>query len=571
MRDSVDLKRTLRRLDRKGYKAYKELEGLYNFGSFRLSIDHVQADPFAPPSRVRVLVPLRETRFPPHLWSHKARAVAFRDFLGRQFKQSARRFSKGKRGTGKSGLIEIDAGGQRILERTSVCISDGWVEVRFFIGLPSEGRTISASEAEVMFFDELPKIVRGSLFWDSVDPHALSRHVELYEDQEALRELLEEKGLVAFLAEGAILPRRSGVDDRPLEKDVIPLEVPQELEVFVELPNRGIIRGMGIPKGVTLIVGGGFHGKTTLLEAIQIGVYNHIPGDGRELVITDRRAVKIRAEDGRFVEKVDINPFISGLPLGKDTKAFCTEDASGSTSQAANIMEALEVGARVLLVDEDTSATNFMIRDERMQALVPKEKEPITPFVDKVRKLYLEHGVSSILVMGGSGDYFEVADTVIMMDTFRPKCVTEKAKEVARRYTSRRKDEGGELFGPITPRAPLPESFSEALSGRQKVEAKGPRAVAFGKTVIDLSYVEQLVDESQTRCIGLMIHRYGRFYADGRRSLRQGLEALMQEIEEKGLDCLSPFKIGNLALPRLFEVAAAINRMRTLRVRQLSS
>jgi len=571
MKDGTDLKKTLKRLNRRGYKAYKEIEGLYNLGYFRLSVDHAQADPFAPPSRVRVLIPLRETGFAPHYWSHKVRAIAFRDFLGRQFKLSAKRFSKGKRGTGKSGLIDIDAGGQRILERTSVCISDGWLEVRFFMGLPSEGRTILAHEAEAMFFEELPKIVKESLLSDSIDLYALSRHVELYEDQEALRELLEEKGLVAFLAEGSILPRRSGVDDRPREKDVIPLEVPPELEVFVELPNRGLVKGMGIPKGVTLIVGGGFHGKTTLLEALQLGVYNHIPGDGRELVITDRRAVKIRAEDGRYVEKVDISPFISGLPLGKDTKAFSTEDASGSTSQAANIMEALEVGARVLLVDEDTSATNFMIRDERMQALVPKEKEPITPFVDKVRKLYLEHGVSSILVMGGSGDYFEVADTVIMMDNFRPKCVTEKAKEVARKYTSRRRDEGGESFGPITPRIPLPESFTEALAGRPKMEAKGMRAVVFGKTIIDLSYVEQLVDESQTRCIGLMMYRYSRLYADGRRSLRKGLEDLMEEVEQKGLDCLSPLKMGNLALPRIFEVAAAINRMRTLKVRQLST
>ena len=325
---------------------------------------------------------------------------------------------------------------------------------------------------------------------------------------------------------------------------------------------------MGIPEGVTLIVGGGFHGKSTLLNALERGIYNHIPGDGREYVVTDPRAVKIRAEDGRRVEKVNISPFIDNLPLRKDTKRFSTDNASGSTSQAANIMEALEVGARVLLIDEDTSATNFMIRDERMQALVAKEKEPITPFVDKVRKLYTDLGVSTILVMGGSGDYFDVADTVIMMDSYRPRCVTEQAKEIAHRYGTHRKDEGGEEFGEITPRVPLEASFDPSRGKREvKIEAKGLRTILYGTTAIDLSCLEQLVDISQTRAIGLMIHRYATLYADGGLTLREGLEQVMRDIEEKGLDCLSPFRVGNLAEVRIFELAGAINRMRTLRVK----
>lgn len=570
MRTKEDLKRILERIDRRGYKAYKDVEGLYDFGPFRLSIDHAQGDPFASPSRARVMVPLRDSGFPSEFYSSKAREVAFRDFLTRAFHKAIGKHVKGRRGTGKSGLVAIDVGGQEILERTSVVLEDGWIEVRFFIGLPAQGRTVLGREAQEMLLGEIPKVVQESLFWGSVDKAALRRQVELAEDQEFLKERLEELGLVAFVAEGSILPRRSGVDDRPLEKGVVPFEVPLELEVTVELPNRGIVRGMGIPKGVTLIVGGGFHGKSTLLQALQKGVYKHIPGDGRELVITDPRAVKIRAEDGRYVSQVDISPFISNLPSGIDTRAFSTENASGSTSQAANIMEALEAGAKVLMMDEDTSATNFMIRDERMQALVAKEKEPITPFVDKVRKLYQELGVSTILVMGGSGDYFEVADTVIMMDNWRPRVVTQRAKEIARAYTSRRKDEGGEGFGPVTPRAPLPESFNPSRGRREvKVEAKGLKTILFGTTIIDLEALEQLVDQSQTRAIGAMILRYAQRYADPRRSLRQGLEALMEEVENKGLDCLLPYKVGNLALPRIFEVAGAINRMRTLKVRQL--
>jgi len=569
MRSKEDLRRTLQRIDGRGYKAYKDIEGQYDFGPYRLAIDHTQGDPFAAPSRVRVLVPLRETGFAPDLWSRKPREVAFRDYLARAFHQAIRRHVKGRRGSGKSGLVEIDRGGQEILERTSVLIRDGWLEVRFVVGLPAAGRTVLGREAQAIFFEEIPRVVGRALFPRSLDERALRRHVEVAEDQEALRDMLRELKLVAFVAEGAVLPRRSGVDDRPLTQGVVPVEVPFELEVTVELPNRGPVRGMGIPEGVTLIVGGGFHGKSTLLKALERGVYNHIPGDGREYVVTDHGAVKIRAEDGRYIEQVDISPFIAGLPFGKDTCSFSTENASGSTSQAANIMEALEVGARVLLIDEDTSATNFMIRDERMQALVAKEKEPITPFVDKVRKLYTDLGVSTVLVMGGSGDYFKVASTVIMMDNYRPRCVTERAKEIARRYTSRRRDEGGETFGRVTPRAPLPESFDPSRGRREvKIEAKGLHHILYGTTSIDLSALEQLVDQSQTRALGAMIHRYATRYADGNRTLREGLELLMKEVEEGGLDCLLPHKVGNLAMPRVFELAGAINRMRTLKVRQ---
>jgi predicted ABC-class ATPase len=345
----------------------------------------------------------------------------------------------------------------------------------------------------------------------------------------------------------------------------VPFYSPDELAVSINLPHRGVVRGMGIPAGVTLIVGGGFHGKSTLLHALEMGVYNHIPGDGREYVITRRDSVKIRAENGRSIQKVNISPFIANLPLMRDTTRFSTENASGSTSQAASIIEALESGARVLLIDEDTSATNFMIRDERMQELVVKEKEPITPFVDKVDKLYRDIGVSTIQVMGGSGDYFDVADTVIMMDEYRPRSVTKTAKEIASRNGLQRKDEGGDSFGEVTQRKPTSHSF-DASRGRKevKIDGKGLHGMLYGETFIDLSALEQLLDGGQTRCIGLIIYYYAQHYRGTSINLTDGLRQVMQEVEEKGLDILQPFKAGNLALPRIFEVAGAINRMRSL-------
>jgi predicted ABC-class ATPase len=265
---------------------------------------------------------------------------------------------------------------------------------------------------------------------------------------------------------------------------------------------------------------------------------------------------------------VDISPFIADLPLGKDTTHFSTENASGSTSQAANIMEALELGARVLLIDEDTSAANFMIRDRRMQQLVPKDKEPITPYVDKVRQLYRDVGVSTVLVMGGSSDYFEAADRVILMDTYLPRDVTERAVAIVKNFPNPRKPEGGEKFGKIPSRYPLPESFDPARGKREvRIDVKGLRTILYGRTAIDLSLVAQVVDESQTNAIGDLIHYCATRYFNGEVSLSHGLRKAMADLDSKGLDILSPFKPGDYARPRIHEVAAAINRMRTLKVR----
>jgi len=399
----------------------------------------VQGDPFASPSLLRVRVPQELAGFPPPLYSSPIRRVALEDYITRQFALAIRRFVKGNRGTGKSGMVAVDVGGQEILERTACVVDDLFVEVRFSAGLPAAGRTVLANEAYAIFYQEIPKLVQSALYYTALDEDAVRRHVEVAEDAQALRDQLEVRSLVAFVADGSVLPRESGISPRPMPSgQAVPFDSPPELRVELQAPNRGKMVGMGIPTGVTLIVGGGYHGKSTLLSALEMGVYNHIPGDGREYVVSRAEAVKIRAEDGRRVEGVDISPFISNLPFQKDTTAFSTDNASGSTSQAANIVEALEVGSRLLMMDEDSCATNFMIRDERMQKLVPKEKEPITPFIDQVQNLHQEHDVSTILVIGGSGDYFDVADTVLFMENYRPRVVTQRAHRIAAEDPSQR-------------------------------------------------------------------------------------------------------------------------------------
>lgn len=561
-----DLLAWCHRLDGKGYKAYKALEGEYRFPDFLLIIDHVQGDPFATPTRVRVKVPASVAGFPPELWENTSRRVGAEHYLLEELHRHLRAVSK-SRGTGHSGRFFLEPVGQVMLPRTALRLGPEGVELRFGMGLPAHGRRILGQVAAQMFGQDVPRWVRRTLLYRHIDAEAIARYAATAEDADFLRSRLEALGLVAFVADGSLLPRRSGVDDRPLPGG-IPFESPPSLRVSIHTPNAGLVTGMGIPEGVTLIVGGGFHGKSTLLRALERGIYNHKPGDGRERVVAHPHTVKIRAEEGRSVVGVDISAFINNLPLGRETTFFTTANASGSTSQAANIMEALEMGARVLLMDEDTSATNFLIRDRRMQALIAKEKEPITPFIDRARQLYAERGVSTVLVLGGSGDYLDVADTVIAMDTYSPVDVTALARDVAARFPTGRVPEAQ---GPIphAPRVPVPESINPR-KGRKTgvVKATSPWNLQLGTQTIDLAAVEQLVETAQTRAIGLALVYAWEHYMDGQRTLEDLARLLMDDLHRHGLEvlCRTPYPTGDLAGFRHIEWAAALNRLRTLRV-----
>lgn len=567
--DRAAIEEKLAGLDGKGYKAYRALAGTYQFPRFTLYIDHVQADPFARPSRLRARVGQDLAGFPAALSSCHVRRVAAEDFLARAFDRAVATIVKGHRGTGKSGFIGIDSGGQEILERTAAVITNEYAEVRFAAGLPAEGRRCAGSEASAMLLGEVPRLIAAALYFADLDQEALRRHVDAADDQEHLRSRLRELGLVAFIADGSVLPRESGISDRPLSGgSLVTFASPPELSVELELPHQGRVAGMGIPEGVTLIVGGGYHGKSTLLRALERGVYAHIPGDGRELVATRGDAVKIRAEDGRRVEKVNISPFISNLPFGVETAGFSTENASGSTSQAANIIEALEIGSRLLLIDEDTSATNFMIRDELMQQLVPAEKEPITPLIDQVRNLYLEHGVSTVIVMGGSGDYFETADTVIAMDEYRPQVATAQARDIAARRRDRRLPEGAGGFGPIQGRTPLMSGIDPFRGGRERAAARGLGTVLFGRYAVDLTQVEQLVDESQTRAVAALVaYALRQGFIDDQATVSEIIDRVLADVARGGLEAALGLPGQDYALPRRYELAAMLNRLRSFQVK----
>ena len=555
-------------IDGKGYKAYKGLRGTWAFPDFALHVDHVQGDPFAAPSRVRVILPPETAALEDAVLTSRSRRLGVASLLVKRFDETARG-TMVRRGSGKSGLLEIETQGQAVLAQTAVIVGEhGTVEARFRIGLPAQGRRACGHAAIALLTTDVPAVVNRGLRARSVGHQDIRQHALTNEDADALRAELVARSWVTFVADGAKLARRSGVDDRPLLGDTaIPFSTPVGLTAEVELPNAGTVRGMAIPRGVTLIVGGGYHGKSTLLRAIERGVYNHCYGDGRESVVTDPSAVTIRAEDGRSVAGVDISAFIGTLPQGQDTRAFSTPNASGSTSQAAAIVEALEAGATTLLIDEDTAATNFMIRDRRMQALIPKKEEPITPLIDRVRSLWETRGVSCVIVLGGSGDYLDVADTVVAMNEFRASDVTADARRVASELPTGRKEEEPGSIEVFRTRLPNPASVDPSTTKREAdIKVFRGHSLVFGNETIALSTVAQLVSRAQTLAVGRGLLLARTRFMDGQRSVSEILDLVTEVIEKDGLDELDHRKVGDLAHFRPMELAAALNRLRTLEV-----
>ncbi len=563
MQSALELRNKLKSIDHRGYPAYKELKGQYDFKDYVLSVDHVQGDPFASPSRLSVLVKAQRAGFPPAFYDTCEKRVTLQDHLTRLFAAEVIGGSFQAKGSGKSGLLAVSKCGQQVLERTALRIKEGNITLRFEAGFPANGRTINARELEKMLYDILPECVRKSLFYANINQSRLKQSICLCEDQQYIREKLTEMSLCAFVANGSILPRESGISEKPM-KGAIPFKSPESLEVTLVLPNRGRVTGMGIPKGITLFVGGGYHGKSTILQALQNGVYNHIAGDGRELVITDATAVKLRAEDGRSISNVDISPFIKDLPNKKDTTHFSTEDASGSTSQAANLMEGIEAGSRLFLIDEDTSATNFMIRDQLMQEVITGSEEPITPFISRVSSLYQDLGISSIIVAGSSGSFFHGADTVIQMKEYVPVDITARAKEAARAYPVMSGLE--EKFPSYREhRCPKPDPALKQ-NDRIKIKVMGISELLLARESVELRYLEQLKDQEQTAALAWILKYVQLKLLDGRKDLKQIAGLLENQINQKGLESL--FETGDvsasLARPRKQEILACINRYRRL-------
>ena len=568
-----NLERLLNQNDHRPYPAYKALKGRYRFPRYILSIDHVQGDPFAAPSSLSLRIEKAIHGFPAEYYTEPNRRIMLQDLLLREFSRELSKCSHRAKGSGKSGTFSVSRCGQEVLERSALTIepASGTITVRFSAGFPAAGRTTLAMELKKMLFDYVPAAVEHSLLSRALPKGKAEKWIALADDQRAVRDQLSKAGLVAFVADGAILPRKSGVDDTPMAS-AVPFESPAEDRVILELPKGRSISGLGIKKGITLIVGGGYHGKSTLLKALERGVYDHIPGDGREYVLTEDSAMKIRSEDGRSVKKLDISAFIRNLPNGKDTVSFSTEDASGSTSQASNTIEAILAGSRTLLIDEDTSATNFMVRDALMQSVIHPEQEPIVPFLGRMEELYRDSGISTILVAGSSGAFFHVADRILQMKEYKPLDITELAKTAAAR-------DAGNAAGDKTQNSErrlsdlrdmrIPVKNTELLDARRvKVRGSGTDSISINHESVELRFVEQVVDHEQANLLGLLLRTLEEDFFDGRTSLPDCIGQLYQRLQKQGFGAIHGDSIpGNLAMIRKQELYAMVNRYRALKLR----
>lgn len=610
----------LHAIDGRSYAAYKAIVGRYRSPlGWVLYIDRIQPDPYAPPTAIRVVLPLAltgadarltgtdthltetdshltgaDTRptgtnasltgaaehltgaaepltgAAEHLTASPTRAVALRDYLAR----TLRELLKGQ-------AISIAPAGQEILERSSVNLHETWqddfstpafnapgpyLELRLRWSLPAFGREIAGRQAARNLNLDLARAIASLDLRESELGAAAWKHCQVAEDHAALQKILVERGWVAFLADGANLARRSGVSQLPLE-GCVPLTAPETLAQTVQLPHAGAVRGTAIPAGVTVIAGGGYHGKSTLLNAIARGIYPHVPGDGRELVATVPEAMAVRAADGRAVTGVDLRPFISHLPgRDADPAQFTTANASGSTSQAASIMESLELWGQpaqaALLLDEDTCATNLLIRDQRMRALVSSEREPITPLVDRIRALHRERGISTLIVMGGSGDYLDVADQVLIMDSYRLVDATAQARQVC--ASQPRVDTSLPDF-PLPARR-LPQRPEAKRRGPSRTRALGTQRLVLDRHEVDVADVSGLVDEGQALAVAWALRALLERHFDGRTSLSQALAQVAKRLDDVGLDALGEAHPAFLVRPRLVDVGAAVNRLRSLQV-----
>jgi len=550
-------------LEGKPYQAYKSLEGTYRFERFVLSLDRVAQDPgISSPMRVRV--DQAEARFPTDLWSTRTRKVALEDFIARRWHETIRKVMRAPH-AGR-GAYGIEAGGQQILERTACRITEDWLEIRGTITWPSDARKTAPKIAQAMMTEDVPQLIDGALIYGNHNPSAVQRHVQLAEDAEALRGQLVEHGLIAFIADGAVLPREH-TSGKPVLSHLVTWQSPPELRVTLTLPHRGPVTGLGVPRGITVIIGPPFSGRSTFIHALAACVYPHIPGDGREFSATVADAVLVTAEEGRRIEGVNLHPFITHLRTGEDVAQYRTEQAAPLLSQAAALVEVLEAGCSALLIDEDSSAPALLAQDTLLGRLVPSGGQ-VVPLVDLLRPLYEEHGISSVIVSSAGSDYARVADTIIAMDGFHPSVVTAQAKQLVAG------SEGSETrrpFGGIHHRVPLPEGVNQLQGRKLRPELPGPRdVVMLGREVVDLSRVAQLAEPAQTRAAGAaIIYAAEQGYVDGSRTVREILALVDSDISQRGLDVLEPADApaGDLARPRRQEMAAALNRLRSLRVK----
>ena len=548
----------IRALNGKNYGLYKSLaEKSWDFGDFVLEFLHVQGDPFAPASRVLLKTSLQKLGYAPVWGSSFERRLALSDFLLRRLSAVVQEHFPEK-----NAPVAIENPGPEMLVRNSLWVDNGDLRVCLQVRLPGEGRKIESEAAAEILTMVLPDLVSASLYNDSSRAAQLEAHYGVLADRVEILAELDKRGLCAFVPDGAVLPRASGLSEAPL-KDAVPFVAPPEMAVTLEICGREI-RGMGIPRGVTVITGGAFHGKSTLLQALTRSVFPHVPGDGREGVVVDETALRVGVEDGRSVRATDLSIFVRDLPGGVSTKDFTALSASGSTSEAANLLEAIEAGSRTFLIDEDSSAVNFLIRDIRVRKLLGDDREPLIPLTDRIRAI-AQAGYSFILVAGACGDYLDLADNIVVMANYKAECAkSTKPAESAEAN-----------FAPPAPRAfadymqPLQKSVrpASAVERQVKVKLAGDSLLQIGFLVSDTSRLNTLVDKSQRLGAGFLLLNLLQNAASNADSMANDSVSaaagkLCESIRNVGFRNLPQGLSREMSLPREVDIACVAFRLR---------
>lgn len=578
--DQVSFEKKLHNMDQQPYYAYKNLSGIsVSFNNFSILFKHIQGSPGASPASLcQLVIPAKYLNLPNWSQSTQARTVASEDYILRIFYDAVIHCAQQNRGDEGSGSFQTVNMPQQVLKRNIVQFFEHSLSINFRISLPgSKKKTTLCKEAVKMFSYELPLIIKFIRHAIS-ENKALKQHCDCVEDMLTLQNNLTQYGLIAFVADGSLLARESGISDRPVPKDAIPFKVPDDLTVEVDLPNAGKVRGLGLRAGISTIIGGGYHGKSTLLNALVKAIYPHIPGDGREQVVVNREAVYICAEEGRCVRDLNISAFFYSLPHSSDPHHYSTDNASGSTSEASSVVEYVQAGAKLLLIDEDSSAANFLYRDPDLRELIPED--PIIPFFDRIQELYSKYGVSTLIIASGSCRYFSVSDQIIAMKNYLPVEMTKRAKALKGRSTHLA-ESSPEATLPITDKRILsqdnfnPEYINKRLKKIIPIRIKALRGqeheiIEYGMDKIDIRYLSSIVDADQIMTIGylLLLSRHLKLYEE-KCSPTQLAKKLLALIQEKDLDILqipetTPVFFSQVTV---LELVGALNRLRSLKTK----
>ena len=569
MRDKEEFYNTLCSIDGKEFSEYAQLVGDFDFSRYVLKISSVQHGTGGRGNSTLFLlrVPQIIALFPPHLFNTPVRRTALEDFLTRKLAgriESAARYD----GQGMSRRrMSVACPGQKILPRSAMVVTEEYIEARIYVDLPERDGRVAGDTALQMFFDDLPELVNASLIYCNLSETEIHDFVNLMEDADQIRQVLPTRGWVGFVAEGSLLSR-AGDSDLPDYEQLASLTVSNDIAVEMDVPNAGKVRGFGVPTGVTVILGDACSGRVELMHALAAGIYNHVPGDGREMCITVPDAAYVNTEPGRSIQHVDISAFVGGDDRGPNTRQFSTSHADAVSSQAAELVEALEAGARALLLDESDSAPEFLALSAATAALIPGVEQRVSPLALRARQIADELGVS--IVVGGAatvGDFIPFADTVLSVDRHQVTDVTQQAKALAMKAPSL-KGRPIDLAGLVDRgRWIVPSSIDPSL-GRfdASIDASSVKTLKFGRTTVDLGRVHQIADIYQTLTIGRILYYAKLRYLDEPRPIREVLDLIDRDLSTEGLESLTRDLRGDLARPRRYEIAAALNRLQTLRI-----